>query len=510
MKKTIMFLTFLFIAVCNMAQTCVISGTVKDTAIKEVHVGLLYGEIKYTGPNLHIRVAPDGHFKQSIPLPYPVFAMLKAGQAEQLLLLSAGRDLQLHIDTGAKNTIRLSGKAAIENDLVHHSILDTTPFFLKAKWSKEKQQYDEDLPYTKVTVSTWQELIMNRVQQDITTATNNIQQAAIPAAIKKILNSETGYAWQHHLFEFIANPLRFSKNKDRDSLTTLALQWKPLPDSLTLVNGNYASLMAGWHYHFTLERIVKNSGNKEMRQSQIGALLGTSYTTIDSLVKLYDPGTVQSWFYASHHQPRNVQDKVLFNNIIKAAYYNTLPTGLFMLELLQQNYPHSNYLSQARVAVQGIKDKIKTNANNARIVFKNASGIQSLRDLVKPYAGKIVFLDMWGTWCAPCKKEMPYTYELKQKYAGKDIVFVYLDKDEANKEQDWKEYVRSEALEGEHYRMNKTAIQAIWNDIQATGEQRLHTYPTYMIIDRQGNIVNTNAEKPSSRQKLYAQLDKLL
>jgi thiol-disulfide isomerase/thioredoxin len=129
--------------------------------------------------------------------------------------------------------------------------------------------------------------------------------------------------------------------------------------------------------------------------------------------------------------------------------------------------------------------------------------------LVAPYKGKMVYLDIWGTWCGPCKEEMPYVPELKKRYAGKDIVFVYLDMDNASKENDWKEYVQFTGLEGEHYRMDRTAIENIWQAIKAAGGQT-NSYPTFVLIDRDGKIIHPNAARPGSRQELYDQIDKVL
>ena len=104
---------------------------------------------------------------------------------------------------------------------------------------------------------------------------------------------------------------------------------------------------------------------------------------------------------------------------------------------------------------------------------------------------------------------MGYVPELKKRYAGKDIVFVYIDMDDDNKEAMWKEMAYLYELEGEHYRLNNDEIQNCWKEIENEGGV-INRYPTYVLFDRNGKMVKANAERPGSREKLYRQLDEVL
>lgn len=54
-------------------------------------------------------------------------------------------------------------------------------------------------------------------------------------------------------------------------------------------------------------------------------------------------------------------------------------------------------------------------------VFKDAQGKDHRLSELK---GKYVFIDVWASWCYPCRKEYPYLQELEEKMEGKNIVFV--------------------------------------------------------------------------------------
>lgn len=39
------------------------------------------------------------------------------------------------------------------------------------------------------------------------------------------------------------------------------------------------------------------------------------------------------------------------------------------------------------------------------------------------FKGKYVFIDVWASWCYPCRKEYPYLQELEKKFEGQNVVF---------------------------------------------------------------------------------------
>jgi thiol-disulfide isomerase/thioredoxin len=50
---------------------------------------------------------------------------------------------------------------------------------------------------------------------------------------------------------------------------------------------------------------------------------------------------------------------------------------------------------------------------------------------LKAYEGKYVYIDVWATWCVPCRLQIPYLEELKKKYEGKPIAFISVSTDKA-------------------------------------------------------------------------------
>lgn len=118
------------------------------------------------------------------------------------------------------------------------------------------------------------------------------------------------------------------------------------------------------------------------------------------------------------------------------------------------------------------------------------------------YRGRIIYLNFWGTWCGPCRASIPKHLELHKQYAGKDIVFlnVALEADSTNVEE-WKKLIEEESYTGEHLVAEKQ-----FNNKELI-PYLLNSAPTYMIIGRRGEIIETRAEPP---YKSTALIDKLL
>ncbi len=129
---------------------------------------------------------------------------------------------------------------------------------------------------------------------------------------------------------------------------------------------------------------------------------------------------------------------------------------------------------------------------------ENISEHGSLNEIFKKYKGKIIYIDFWASWCGPCKSEMPNAAKLKEKMKGKDVVFLYFGyKDE---KENWLAARKELQILGEHYLLNSKLISEANNTFEISG------IPHYVIIDKDGNIVDKKAERP---RYAYDQLLKL-
>lgn len=122
----------------------------------------------------------------------------------------------------------------------------------------------------------------------------------------------------------------------------------------------------------------------------------------------------------------------------------------------------------------------------------------SLSDL----RGKVVYLDFWGTWCHPCLMEMPASLDLRKKFAGRDVAFVYISV--GDKEDKWQQVLAAEHLTG------PASVHLRNVGPEVTTAYQVASYPTYWLIGRDGRIRLTQAPRPSSGAKAVAAIESAL
>lgn len=121
------------------------------------------------------------------------------------------------------------------------------------------------------------------------------------------------------------------------------------------------------------------------------------------------------------------------------------------------------------------------------LIFQDIEGrLHSMTELL----GKWVYVDIWATWCVPCKAEIPSLKALEEKYKKSNVVFVSIsiDKNHAT----WKRFVKDKQLGG------LQLWAGDWSELPS--EMELGSVPRFLLIDPRGNWFDSNAPRPSSTE----------
>ena len=152
------------------------------------------------------------------------------------------------------------------------------------------------------------------------------------------------------------------------------------------------------------------------------------------------------------------------------------------------------------MALQSIKANKMKGQQSPTFAYENfKGGTTKLED----FKGKYVYIDVWATWCGPCRQEIPFLQKVEEKYHGKNIEFVSLSIDTKKDYEKWKKMVGDKKLGG---------VQIIAdNDWKSAFTQAygVNSIPRFILIDPQGKVVEADAKRPSD-PALQEQLDKLL
>ncbi|MDY0780825.1 TlpA disulfide reductase family protein [Tenacibaculum sp. IB213877] len=147
-------------------------------------------------------------------------------------------------------------------------------------------------------------------------------------------------------------------------------------------------------------------------------------------------------------------------------------------KFVDRKYEETNYI--ATVLAKGNDSPKFANYEN----FKG--GETSLDDL----KGKYVYIDLWATWCQPCKNEIPFLQKVEEQFHDKNIEFVSISLDSQEDYFEWKEMVEAKNLGG-------TQLYA-GDDKTFVDAYKVSGIPRFILLDAEGKIVDANAPRPSS------------
>jgi thiol-disulfide isomerase/thioredoxin len=128
------------------------------------------------------------------------------------------------------------------------------------------------------------------------------------------------------------------------------------------------------------------------------------------------------------------------------------------------------------------------------------SGVEVLPYLCERYKNKVLYIDVWASWCGPCLEEMKYAPTLHEYFAGKEVVFVYLCMESTV--ESWLSRINTLPIKGENYYLDKNA------SLMFIGTHNISGFPNYMLIDRDGEL-RFPVAKPSNTQSVIQQIDSL-
>jgi len=222
-----------------------------------------------------------------------------------------------------------------------------------------------------------------------------------------------------------------------------------------------------------------------------------------------------------------LENNVLAKRILQdEQYYNTDFTALdgaafenfknkkreLDLKLLTNNKLNVNF-------VQVEKANMENTLQSLADYYKKTQSANKLNNTVSPsfdyenhkggktkledFKGKYVYIDVWATWCGPCRAEIPFLKQTEELYRDKNIVFVSISIDVDKDHDKWKNFVSEKQLGG----IQLFADKNWYSDFMIS--YGINSIPRFILIDPDGNVVKGNASRPSSPE-LKEELDKLL
>ena len=202
------------------------------------------------------------------------------------------------------------------------------------------------------------------------------------------------------------------------------------------------------------------------------------------------------WLCRELSDCRKLQDKERASVVI-----NEIKNDYFRQQVIDLN----NYYEElARQNEEAVKKVIAPSSN----VEGLTDGKAIIDKIIEPYKGKIVYLDVWGTWCPPCIEAIKASPKLKESVKDYDIVYIYFhsggDMEEIG--DTWKGAIAELGLTKPnyvHYLLPREQQKMVTDYLKVDG------YPFYVLFDKQGNMENLAREHIGDVDGFKKKIDEL-
>ncbi len=451
MKKLILILFAITLLSCTKQEVKPVDYAVFSGKIEN----LTEGKISLWNSNKifdDIIVNKDSTFLDTINNVKSGFYTFKYGKEQSKIYLKPGYNINLSLDAKQfDESIKYSGEGSYDNN------------YLAQKFLKE-EDLNKFLSYRNLGALDEADFVHKMDSVKKLQLTYLEEQKDLDSTLKNLEEGDIIYGWANHMHNYEAYKRYISKNDDYkvsenypDFSKDLNIEDESLIDVM-----NYKMYLQNYYYQKFSEELKNEEADRQITylelisknvksQKIINALLysdakyGITYT--GELQKYYDLFMANS---TDEENKKDITDK--YNKLIKLSKGNVSPKFV----------DYENY----------------------------KGGTTSLDDL----KGKYVYIDVWATWCGPCKREIPYLKEITKKYDGKNITFVSMSIDKKEAYDAWRKMVGDEKLEGVQLFAPNDWKSDFVTDYGIMG------IPRFILIDPEGNIVNANAPRPSSKE----------
>lgn len=246
-----------------------------------------------------------------------------------------------------------------------------------------------------------------------------------------------------------------------------------------------------------------------LNQKTIDSLIKTNYFdfSVDTSSKFYHCNTAFQgaiYQYITYLQ-RKTSGKINVVGLFQLSdkYLAPAPSSLFKYMFIKNRFD-SLYLASIdnlNSYIKNVGDKkyesvletkrkdfeISLNHKNKFLDFNGKETIFS--DVIAKNRGKLIYVDFWASWCAPCRKEFSNYEILKRRIKDATIEFIFVSLD--RNIDVWKKAISAEGIDaiGEQYIL-LNASEAELNKLN------IRAIPKYYLYDKNGKLVNNNAPSP--------------
>jgi thiol-disulfide isomerase/thioredoxin len=495
--KTFIPLLWALLASIPAAAQFTLTGKIEDYTGKEkvtVNIPVIYG---FDHENsLSVPVSATGEFSVVLPVDSMKFATLIFRRQFYTLLLTKDKQLHVRLQEQDKTLELLTGNALPENKLLRQCGMDDVPFFL--------QHADA---YDSVSFAGLHTKLILPYQAAQAAKLAMVNTSRVPQPYRQLIASEVKYITFNYLNDFAR--VRVNDRAVIDSFLLCVFDGISNEPEVFPAGPQYYTFVDNYIRFLETKAFIRIRQEKIPPHEQV-PYFGISLDSATVLVNKYGKDYWR-WIGNNLNTPPAVTEVYTYQRLINLYNSKDLAPMQGLAGAFRKRFPASVYNADISSKINTLVSTLRRNgADTAIALVKDYNKVQSIYDVVNALKGNVVYLDVWGTWCGPCKEELKHVPQLRAEFGNKNVVFLYLDMDEEHRDDHWRQFILVNGLKGLHFRKNRQTIEPLWKELLEEHYTGRQSYPSYFIFDKAGRLVVRNALRPSDGEALYKQINTIL
>ena len=426
-KLVVMLFISLLAFACQKEKSVSVNITVKDKNIDE---GVYFGLMKM---DTMLQMNAEGKASVVLPVDEPQYGIVKYKWKTKAIYLEPGKGLDVIWDMRPSGLeIEFAGDGAEKNN------------FINGKETRVPVMGDFGLK---------EDEFLEKIDQYIADNNKVLESKGFDKVFQekekaRLLYDVCGILWQ------------YAQNRDCSEEYIAKMKSLMVEEDWLLQLDSYTNFMEGAVAYFA-GKALENQENASVKEKTLNVLNYILSNIKNQAVREY----LVSSFSISYIDSEGVDDAAEVKAIFDKEVTNPVMQAAF-----------NNLYAQGSSVAKGSK------AHGFKYLDINGKEV-SLDD----FKGRYVYIDIWATWCAPCREELPHLQMLEKAFQGTNISFVSIstDQDEAK----WKQTVKDEKMGG--IQLHTGGDEDFLNAFRVKG------IPRFILINPEGRIENANMTRPS-------------